>query len=68
MRTAEEMQKLRSMVRVANRAYQELTGTLIGQMANWPSTQQFFSTIGFNKTTKYPSNKKQGGGYRRGPY
>ena len=51
MRTASEMQKLRAMVRVASKAYEELTGTPLGQVAQWPSTQNFFyNTLGYSPT------------------
>ena len=42
MRTAEEMQKLRRMLTVASRAYEEVTGTPIGQVAQWQGTQNLF--------------------------
>ena len=53
MRTAEEMQKLRAMVRVASEAYEELTGTPIGQLAQSQSAQNFFyNTLGYSPTKK----------------
>merc|ERR1712228_386630 len=57
MRTAEEMQKLRAMVRVASKAYEEVTGTPFGQVAQWPSTQNFFyNTLGMGQTQQPPND------------
>lgn len=53
MSTAKEMQSLRAMVRVASKAYEELTGTPLGQVAQWPSTQNFFyNTLGYDANKK----------------
>ena len=57
MHTATEMQKLRAMVRVASQAYEELTGTPLGQVAQWPSTQNFFyNTLGYSPTRNNNNN------------
>eukprot|EP01083_Nonionella_stella_P296644 1007693_1 len=53
MRTATEMEHLRAMVRVASHAYEELTGTPLGKVANWPSTKNFFfNTLGMTPNKK----------------
>eukprot|EP01084_Bolivina_argentea_P299091 515533_1 len=55
MRTANEMQTLRAMVRVASQAYEEVTGTPLGQVAQWSGTKKFFyNTLGYSP--KKPSN------------
>merc|ERR1711997_1307889 len=57
MRTSSEMQKLRNMVRVASKAYEEVTGTPFGQVAQWPSTQNFFyNTLGYGNTKNMNNN------------
>jgi len=64
MRTSEEMQKLRQMVAVASRAYEEVTGTPIGQVAQWQGTQNlFYKTLGLG-ATKTPRQHQRGHGGR----
>merc|ERR1712244_37505 len=65
MRTAEEMQKLRSMLRVASKAYEEVTGTPFGQVAQWPSTQNFFyNTLGMGQNQHNNHNNNNNNYYR----
>lgn len=66
MRTADEMQKLRRMLTVASRAYEEVTGTPIGQVAQWRGTQNlFYKTLGLGGSSKSPSPNHHHRGHQR---